>query len=71
MEEADKKLQPDSYSSSIAPSDRKVISWNEDDPENPYNWSKVGNITVASRSRSRTDVPVRDGKLTSFVSVCS
>ncbi|KAL2075918.1 hypothetical protein VTL71DRAFT_861 [Oculimacula yallundae] len=47
LEEADNKFsQPDSYSSSIAPTDRKVISWDDGDPENPYNWSKGRKINV-------------------------
>lgn len=42
LEEADNKYSlPDSYSSSISPAERKVISWQDGDPENPYNWSKV------------------------------
>ncbi|KAK0121699.1 hypothetical protein ONS95_009984 [Cadophora gregata] len=47
LEEADNKFsQPDSYSSSIAPTDRKIVSWHDEDPENPYNWSKGRKVNV-------------------------
>lgn len=47
LEEADNKFsQPESSSSSIAPADRKIISWHDGDPENPYNWSKVDGVPL-------------------------
>jgi hypothetical protein len=43
LEEADNKIQslPNSSASSVEELHRKVISWEDGDPENPYNWSAV------------------------------
>ncbi|KAH7342469.1 major facilitator superfamily domain-containing protein [Rhexocercosporidium sp. MPI-PUGE-AT-0058] len=47
VEEADNRFpQPVSYSSSIAPTERKVISWNDGDPENPFNWSERRKVYI-------------------------
>jgi hypothetical protein len=32
---------PESSSSSVEPPRRKLVSWKDGDPENPYNWSSV------------------------------
>jgi hypothetical protein len=32
---------PDSSSSSVESPRRKLVSWKNGDPENPYNWSSV------------------------------
>ncbi|CZR69647.1 related to fluconazole resistance protein (FLU1) [Phialocephala subalpina] len=47
LEEADNREQeyPGSSSSSVN-SERKVISWEHDDPENPYNWSTKWKATI-------------------------
>jgi hypothetical protein len=43
LEEADNKIQslPNSSTSSVEELQRKIISWKDGDPENPYNWSAV------------------------------
>jgi hypothetical protein len=46
VEERDnKQSSPSSCSSSVTPSSRKVISWNHEDHENPYNWSTVRHLS--------------------------
>lgn len=43
VEAEDNKIQsPNSSTSSVFSPERKVISWNDGDPESPYNWSSVG-----------------------------
>jgi hypothetical protein len=45
LEEADNKAQPkqepDSSLSSVKSTDKKVVSFDDGDPTNPYNWSFV------------------------------
>ncbi|KUJ21533.1 MFS general substrate transporter [Mollisia scopiformis] len=48
LEEADNKeiASPGSSSSSVTSPERKVISWDHEDPENPYNFSSAKKATI-------------------------
>jgi hypothetical protein len=42
LEAKDNKASfPNSSASSVKASKKKVIHWEEEDPDNPYNWSSV------------------------------
>lgn len=46
------KFDPNSSSSSVKSADKRTVSFTKDDPENPFNWSKV--TTAAHQSTAKT-----------------
>jgi hypothetical protein len=52
---ADNRMAPQDGSRIVDGPPRKVISWDEDDPENPYNWPIVS-LRLVYEIKCRIDV---------------
>lgn len=47
---------PNSATSSVAPSEKKIIHWEDGDKDNPYNWSSVRTDLFSKCSWKRADL---------------
>ena len=75
VEAEDNKISiPNSAASSVTPAEKKIIHWEDGDPDNPYNWSSVRKVSsqrgpenlltfrTETKGRNRFDWNARGGQ---------